>query len=272
MEIMDETFKNIVVLVDADNTQYSKMQAIIQKISTFGRIVVKRVYGNWKKDILKNWENEIKEYALNPRQQFDYVSGKNATDMALVIDAMELMYTGRYDAFVIVSSDSDYTPLNIKLRENGYFVIGVGRKTASEAFKRSCDDFIDIEILGSTASKEVTDAEENEIQQDVEEQKETEEEKKESSQSDNNMTEAELHKLLKVAAETESYQDDEGFVNVSSAGTYIKRVRPDFDIQIFGVKKLPEFIKKYPDMYEMTKYRGKGKVNIVAYKSKQIED
>ena len=103
------SLQKIAMVIDADNTQISKLEAVIREISKHGRIVVKRAYGNWKKDTLKNWEGEIKRLAIKAEQQFDYVSGKNATDMALVIDTIELLYANIYDAFVIVSSDSDYT-------------------------------------------------------------------------------------------------------------------------------------------------------------------
>lgn len=105
-----ENLQRIALLIDADNTQLAKLEDVIQEISTHGRIVVKRAYGNWRKDTLKNWENELKRLAIKAEQQFDYVSGKNTTDMALVIDTMNLLHKGIYDAFVIVASDSDYTP------------------------------------------------------------------------------------------------------------------------------------------------------------------
>lgn len=123
-----KNLESIVMLIDADNTQLSKLEAVIQEISAKGRIVVKRAYGNWRKETLKNWEEELKRLAIKAEQQFDYVSGKNATDMALVIDTLDLLHRGLYDAFVIVASDSDYTPLAIKLHESGVYVMGVGEK------------------------------------------------------------------------------------------------------------------------------------------------
>ncbi len=104
--------QKIAVVIDADNTQLPKIGDVLSEISTHGRIIVKRAYGNWRKESLKNWESEIKRLAIKAEQQFDYVTGKNATDMALVIDTIELLYSNIYDAFVIVSSDSDYTPLH----------------------------------------------------------------------------------------------------------------------------------------------------------------
>ena len=127
----------IVLLIDADNTQLSKLGGIIQELSTYGRIVVKRAYGNWKKNTLKNWEGELKRLAIKAEQQFDYVSGKNATDMALTIDTMDLLHRESYNAFAIVASDSDYTPLAIRLHEDGVFVIGVGERKTPEPFRNA---------------------------------------------------------------------------------------------------------------------------------------
>lgn len=140
----------IAVVIDADNTQISKLEDVFHEISTRGRIVVKRAYGNWHKPTLKNWGEIIKRLAIKAEQQFDYVSGKNATDMALVIDTIELLYTNLYDAFVIVSSDSDYTPLAIKLREAGVYVMGVGEQKTPVAFRNACDEFLFLENCSSS--------------------------------------------------------------------------------------------------------------------------
>ncbi|MBQ9615607.1 MAG: NYN domain-containing protein, partial [Selenomonadaceae bacterium] len=125
MEKMDN---KIAVMIDSDNTQLSKLESVLQEVSTHGRIVVKRAYGNWQKENLKHWESELKRLAIKAEQQFDYTVGKNATDMALVIDTITLLHRNIYDAFVIVSSDSDFTPLAIYLRESGVYVMGVGEK------------------------------------------------------------------------------------------------------------------------------------------------
>ncbi len=240
-----ENLQKIVVLIDADNTQLAKMDNVMREISTYGRIIVKRAYGNWKKENLKNWEDEVKRLAIKAVQQFDYVSGKNVTDMAMVIDAVDLLHTGIYDAFVIVASDSDYTPIAIKLHESGVYVIGVGEKKTPEAFRNSCDEFIYLENL---SEKELSKADDTDIEYD--------------NDSDANIKE--IHSLLKIAFE--KYQDDDGYVNVSSAGTFIKRTKPDFDLRSYGYLKLPDLIEAYPDKYEIKRYRGKGTVTIVAYK------
>ena len=250
-----ENLQRIVMLIDADNTQIGKLEDVIGEISTHGRIVVKRAYGNWRKDVLKNWEKELKRLAIKAEQQFDYVNGKNATDMALVIDTMNLMHKGIYDCFVIVASDSDYTPLAINLHESGVYVIGVGEKKTPEAFRNSCDEFIFLENLGRA----------NELKLPVRVDTEEEDEDYEDEPLEDYDIEK-IHNLLKIASD--KYQDDDGYVNVSSAGQFIKRVRPDFDVRTFGYLKLPKLIEAFPDRYEVKKYRGKGTVLIIAYRCK----
>ena len=137
-----KNLERIVMVIDADNTQLSKLEAVIQEVSAKGRIVVKRAYGNWRKENLKNWEEELKRLAIKAEQQFDYVSGKNATDMALVIDTLDLLHNELYDAFVIVASDSDYTPLAIRLHESGVYVMGVGETTTPLAIRNACAEFV----------------------------------------------------------------------------------------------------------------------------------
>ena len=236
-----ENLQRIALLIDADNTQLAKLEDVIQEISTHGRIVVKRAYGNWRKDTLKNWENELKRLAIKAEQQFDYVSGKNTTDMALVID--------------------DYTPLAINLHESGVYVMGVGEKKTPEAFRNSCDEFIFLENLGENIkeAKSKTESSEKAI--------EIEEECLETATVDSTKEDISvIHNLLKIASD--KYQDDEGYVNVSSAGQFIKRVKPDFDVRTFGFIKLPKLIEAFPRKYEIKKYPGKGKVTIIAYRCK----
>ena len=248
-----EGLQRIVMLIDADNTQITKLEDVIGEISTHGRIVVKRAYGNWRKDVLKNWEKELKRLAIKAEQQFDYVNGKNATDMALVIDAMNLLHKKMYDAFVLGASDSDYTPLAINLHESGVYVIGVGEKKTPEAFRNSCDEFIFLENLGRA----------NELKLPISMGDDDEYEEDEPA-GDYDIEK--IHNLLKIASD--KYQDDDGYVNVSSAGQFIKRVRPDFDVRTFGYLKLPKLIEAFPDRYEIKKYQGKGTVLIIAYRCK----
>ncbi len=251
-----DNLSNIVLLIDADNTRLSKLESVVREVSTYGRIVVKRAYGNWKKDTLKNWERELKRLAIKAEQQFDYVTGKNATDIALVIDAIDLLHKGIYDAFVIVASDSDYTPLAINLHESGVYVMGVGEKKTPESFRNSCDEFIFLENIQDEAQEK--EAEEEQQNTENSDEKESPHEKSETLES--------IHILLKVAYD--KYQDDEGYVNVSTAGQFIKRVKPDFDVRTYGYVKLPKLIEDFPDKYEIKRYPGKGTVTIIGYRCK----
>lgn len=248
-----EDLKSIAVLIDADNAQLTTLKAVLDEISAYGRIAVKKAYGNWKNPKLKNWETELKNLAIKPEQQFDYTRGKNATDISLTIGALDLLYTNTYDAFVLVSSDSDYTPLAIRLRESGVLVFGVGENKTPEPFRNACDEFILTEYLGRRSEEQepqdkavskAAPAKEADILPDI----------------------SHVHELLKIASE--KYQDDDGWINVSAAGTYIKRVQPDFESRAYGYTKLPDLLKAFPDKYETTKYKGKGTANIFAYKLK----
>ena len=268
--------------------------------------MVKRAYGNWHKPTLKNWGEIIKRLAIKAEQQFDYVSGKNATDMALVIDTIELLYTNLYDAFVIVSSDSDYTPLAIKLREAGVYVMGVGEKKTPVAFRNACDEFLFLENCSSSvegndahdvvssfqsdaqdaASSSQSDAQDavsspqkekaevsispnNEKEESTKQLKEDVQKTdstpiassapaEENSEKKNDLNE--IHALLEKAYDT--FQDEDGWVNVAKVGLFLRRAKPDFDSRTYGFQKLSLFLKNFPEKYDV-KIVGE-KPNIIA--------
>lgn len=301
-----QELQKIAVVIDADNTQISKLEDVFHEISTRGRIVVKRAYGNWHKPALKNWGEIIKRLAIKAEQQFDYVSGKNATDMALVIDTIELLYTNLYDAFVIVSSDSDYTPLAIKLREAGVYVMGVGEQKTPVAFRNACDEFLFLENCSSSvegndahdvvssfqsdaqdaASSSQSDAQDavsspqkekaevsispnNEKEESTKQLKEDVQKTdstpiassapaEENSEKKNDLNE--IHALLEKAYDT--FQDEDGWVNVAKVGLFLRRAKPDFDSRTYGFQKLSLFLKNFPEKYDV-KIVGE-KPNIIA--------
>lgn len=252
--------KKIVVLIDSDNTQFSKIADVLSEISTYGRIVVKRAYGNWRKDALKNWEPEIKRLAIKAVQQFDYVAGKNATDMALVIDTLELLHTNNYDAFVIVSSDSDYTPLAMKLHESGVYVMGVGVRTTPESFRNACDEFLFLENISADARK-APDEPGPAAQKDSGAPSPAEAAVQPPEAPDDI---EEIHALLRKAYDT--YQDDDGYVHAGAAGNFLKRTKPDFDCRTYGYTKLTQFLAAFPNKYEIKQQRGKNSSTVVFYK------
>ena len=148
----------IALLIDADNSPSSKIDVILSELAKIGVANIRRAYGNWKKDGLKGWEGVLHEYAIRPIQQFDYSKGKNATDMGMVIDAMDLLYTDRPEAFGIVSSDSDFTPLVMHLKAKGAQVYGFGAKKTPMPFVNACSRFLYMENLGRTAAEVDTEA------------------------------------------------------------------------------------------------------------------
>lgn len=224
--------KKIAVLIDADNAQYSKLKMIMNEISAHGHIVIKRAYGDWSSDYLKNWKEHLNELAIQPVQQFAYTVGKNATDASMIIDAMDLLYSNKFDAFALVSSDSDFTKLASRLKEAEIFVFGVGEKKTPLSFRNACDDFIYTENLKADANGAITEA-----------------------NVDNTSPEA-LVPILEKA--WEQYQDDEGWANIASVGNFLKRAKPDFDPRTYGVTKLSQIIERLHDSFEMKSEQGSG--------------
>lgn len=242
--------KKVAVLIDADNAQYAKVKAILNEISAHGHIVIKRAYGDWSSEYLKNWKQSLNELAIQPIQQFAYTTGKNSTDASMIIDAMDLLYSNKFDAFALVSSDSDFTKLASRLRESEIFVFGVGEKKTPISFRNACDDFIFTENLSADITQSSQDKELSTSAAVTLEKTSTKE----------------LVPLLKQA--WEQYQDDEGWANVAPVGSFVKRAAPDFDPRTYGATKLPEIIQSLSSDFEMTKYKGKGTVHIVAYRPK----
>jgi len=242
-----DNLKKIAILIDADNARISKLKFVLEEISTHGHIITKRAYGDWSNDSLKNWKSTLNELAIHPVQQFAYTSGKNSTDSAMIIDAMDLLYTQKYDAFALVSSDSDFTKLSTRLKESEIFVFGVGENKTPIAFRNACDDFILTENLGI----------EEEVVKDNKTTKKQENEKID-------MRLKEVITLLEKAHKKN--QDERGWVDVSAAGSYIKRVKPDFDVRTYGESKFTDLIKRLNSNFETNKSKGKGTSYIIKFR------
>lgn len=238
--------KRIVVLIDADNAQQSKVEPILAELSTHGRIIVKRAYGDWSSSYLKNWKERLNELAIQPIQQFAYTTGKNSTDASMIIDAMDLLYTQKFDAFALVSSDSDFTKLASRLKESEIYVFGFGEHKTPLSFRNACDDFIFTENLSI----------EPEPLEELPEAKPT-------PKADDDALK-ELIKLLHIG--WEKTQDEEGWASISAAGAYIKRQSPDFDPRTYGSSKLTSLLAKLSEHFEMKRYPGKGTTTIVDYR------
>ena len=220
----------LAVLIDADNAPADIIDRLLEEIAKYGIASVKRIYGDWSHGLSK-WKAALLPHAIIPVQQFAYTKGKNATDMALVIDAMDLLYSGNFDGFCIVSSDSDFTRLASRLRESGRTVYGFGEKKTPEAFRKACDKFVYTEIFrpNKTQSKARSDG-------------------KNSSDADST-TEPAADALTLIKRAVRENADDLGWANLGPIGSYINKTNPDFDSRLYGYGKLSELIKSF-DIFE----------------------
>ncbi len=212
--------QRIAVLIDADNTQASIIDGLLAEISTYGVASVKRIYGDWTKPNLKGWKDTLLTHAIQPIQQFSYTSGKNATDSAMIIDAMDLLYSDRFDAFCIVSSDSDFTRLASRIRETGLAVYGFGEEKTPQAFVSACDKFVYTEILRAEDAAAVPRT------------------KKTSKQ-----LKSDTRLVLQLRNAVDSAADENGWAQLGTAGSKIVNQAPDFDPRNYGYKKLRDLIE-----------------------------
>ena len=208
----------IALLIDADNAPASKIEAIISEIAKYGVANIRKAYGNWKNPALKSWEDKLHEFAILPVQQFDYTKGKNATDAALIIDAMDILYTQKLDAFAIISSDSDFTPLVMRILTNGLKVYGFGEKKTPLPFVYACSTFLYLENLEQDISSEIL--------KDTESVKKTTKELKQDTK---------LVSLLRRAAD--NTQEDDGWSSLAVIGGNISN-QTSFDPRNYGYSKL----------------------------------
>lgn len=218
----------LAVLIDADNIPYANIKGMLEEIAKYGTPTFKRIYGDWTKPTLSGWKNVLLENAITPVQQYSYTSGKNATDSAMIIDAMDILYTGRVDGFCIVSSDSDFTRLATRLREAGMKVIGIGEKKTPQPFITACDKFIYIEILSS----------EDGNAPDVRARRT----KKDSLQK------LDKRVINLVKSSINDVADESGWAFLGEVGTLILKKQPNFDARNYGFRKLLQLMKSIEDI------------------------
>lgn len=209
----------LAVLIDADNAPAVIVEGLLAEVAKYGVASVKRIYGDWSNPHIKGWKEVLLEHALQPIQQFGYTKGKNATDSAMIIDAMDLLYSGRFDGFCLVSSDSDFTPLASRIREQGLIVYGFGERKTPRPFVSSCDKFIFTEILSSPDSPEPAPKKKiaHELKRDTH-----------------------LVNLLRNAVDSSA--DEAGWANLAAVGYRIAKQVPEFDSRNYGYQKLSELI------------------------------
>ena len=219
--------RNIALLIDADNAQPASMDPVLTVLAELGTVNIRRVYGNWNKPALKGWADIVHRYALEPHQQFDVAKGKSATDMKMIIDAMDLLYGGRVGGFGIMTSDSDFMPLAVRIKQDGLPVYGFGKATTPEAFRAACTRFIDVAALIESEKAPAAEA------------------------IKGNAVDDELVRLLGDAIKA-SKRDEQGFASLSEVGQRAGN-RSSFDARNYGYSRLSELIADIPNFATETR-------------------
>ena len=234
----------LAVLIDADNAPRDCIKGLMEELAIYGVPTVKRIYGDWTSPNLKGWKDSLLENAVTPIQQYSYTSGKNSTDSAMIIDAMDILYGGRTDGFVIVSSDSDFTRLAIRLRETGMYVIGIGERKTPGPFIVACDKFIYIEVLRDRTKKISA---ETATAKKPDNQKKTPAKRVATKPAEKRVPDD----IVEIIADSVAdLANDDGFADMSNLSNLINKKRPDFDSRNFGFGKLSNMMK-YLDRFEV---------------------
>ena len=227
---MDQELR-LAVLIDADNAPRSALREIMAEVAVYGAATVKRIYGDWTSPNMNSWKPLLLEHAITPFQQYGYTTGKNATDSAMIIDAMDILYSGNCDGFVLVSSDSDFTRLATRLREAGMKVYGMGEKKTPKPFIVACDKFVYIESLKAAEAAAVKEA--------------APKSKKKAAGAFSPAPEPEPQSLgIKelIAQSVEDLADEDGYAYLGDLGNLLMKKQPDFDPRNYGFSKLSKFI------------------------------
>lgn len=242
---------NLAVLIDGDNIPSAYIKEMIEEIAKYGNPTIKRIYGDWTKPQLSKWKNILLENAITPIQQYAYTTGKNATDSAMIIDAMDILYSEKVSGFCIASSDSDFTRLATRLREAGMKVYGIGEKKTPSPFIVACDKFIYIEILKNQAEEN-----ESELIED-----------KATGKNIDKITPA----VVKLISSTISdVADDDGWAFLGDVGSLIQKKQPNFDARNYGFPKLTPLIKSIKKFEIEERESPKGRLKLVYVKIKKL--
>ncbi len=244
---LEDENRRLAMLIDGDNIQPSLIKEILAEASRYGMLSIRRIYGDWTADNMKPWKEILHTHAVQPIQQFRYTVGKNATDSALIIDAMDILYDGIISGFCLVSSDSDFTRLATRIREKGLFVMGIGREITPKAFVNACDVFTYTENLAPAAK----------INQ-------AGKVSKKSAMIEDPGTD--LLPLIKRALDI-SIQDD-GWALLALVGAKIRQLDPGFDSRTYGYKTLTQLIKSFSTDFETKEKRSAGGTNVVSIRLK----
>lgn len=230
---------NIAILIDADNVSYKKIAGILNEVKRYGIPTIKRIYGDWTSPYVENWKDNLLTHAITPIQQYGYTQGKNSTDSALIIDAMDILHSDRVDGFCIVSSDSDFTRLATRLRESGKLVIGIGERKTPKPFISSCDKFIYVEIL-----------EKDDSEKKIKKKPITPEPKSPNKTENDNLSLGE-DTLLLLKDAVDDTADESGWAFLGEIGSLIIKRQPDFDARNYGFEKISHLFKSMKGDFEI---------------------
>ena len=247
----------LAVLIDADNVPYSNVKGMMEEIAKYGTPTTKRIYADWTKPNAGGWKSVLLEHAITPIQQYSYTVGKNSSDSAMIIDAMDLLYSDKVDGFCIVSSDSDFTRLAIRLRESGMKVIGIGEKKTPNSFIVACDRFIYIEVLDGAIKKTraiASGRSKSPKNKSIEENKKLIEKSAEKAVEKN--TQKPLNKIDDptidlIEDSIDDIADDSGWAFLGDVGNLIVKKKPEFDPRNYGFSKLTPLLKSLTDIVEI---------------------
>lgn len=261
---METTIKDLrlAVLIDADNVPYSNVKGMLEEMAKYGTPTFKRIYADWTKPTVSGWKSVLLEYAITPIHQYSYTSGKNATDSAMIIDAMDILYSGRVDGFCIVSSDSDFTRLATRLREAGMKVFGFGEKKTPTAFISACDKFIYIEILSTPKTTEPAAS-----QPRSRHKQNTKSKTEESSKKPLETTSRSPVKLIRDSID--DLADESGWAFLGDLGNLLLKKQPDFDPRNYGFSKLVLLIKNLGQFEVDERETGKRNIKNVYVRNRQ---
>tara|TARA_R100000935_G_scaffold55682_2_gene85966 strand:+ start:60802 stop:61539 length:738 start_codon:yes stop_codon:yes gene_type:complete len=238
---------NIAVLIDGDNIPSANVKEMMEEIAKYGNPTIKRIYGDWTRPGLNKWKNLLLENAITPIQQYGYTTGKNATDSAMIIDAMDILYSNKVNGFCLVSSDSDFTKLATRLREAGMLVIGIGEKKTPNPFIVACDKFIYIEILRKQ-SEDKTDL------------------KATTKPSVDKITNKEINL---ISSSINDLSDEEGWAFLGDVGSLIQKKRPNFDSRNYGFEKLTPLVESTGKFEIEKRETPKGRRKLIFVKNKK---
>lgn len=241
---------NIAVLIDGDNAQPKILKEMLEEVAKYGKATIRRIYGDWTIPQMQGWKDTLNQHSFNPIQKFAYTSGKNSTDSSLIIDAMDILHERNIDGFCIVSSDSDYTGLAKRIREQGVFVMGIGRKSTPIAFIQSCEIFTFVENIYPEADL-ITETVKT-VRKPTKKVKEAEKPKVESVSS------KEENKIKIIDKAFDISVDEDELAYVSQIGTNLRRIDPSFDTRAFGFKSLTQLFENLPN-YEVVRKDFNGK-------------